>query len=461
MIYRKKQYYGEEEEKISTDISYIDRSTTLTDFLESEEEKIEANRNAFPQATATGTTFNVQDSSNLPIKSFELGGNTYQATTSIAGGDEYDSPSPDHPQPVQVVTGDNTLKVVGKNLFDKNNANWTKAFLKTNGAGQTGSAADYALMPSGYYMVKPNTTYYLSFEYGTSTNNVQQVLVSEYDINKTHIQRTNIKGISLTTHSNTAYLRISFYNFMNDDAFVSTDKTNPDLVIKNIQLEVGSTATTYEPYTSQTQLISLGDIELAKIGDYQDRIYKSGDKWYLEKYTGKETLNGDNSWSISAITGTVNTIRFRNYYGITSVVNNLSLCDKFINRTADMEAGDYECILISGRSYISINKSRMTGWSDDLTNSEKIDLFKTWLTTNNVLYYYALATPTTTEITDTTLIGQLENVLKMTTYKNNTNAFSIVASGNVEGELKVEYYQDLQTLINNLNNAILSLGNNV
>ena len=34
--------------------------------------------------------------------------------------------------------------------------------------------------------------------------------------------------------------------------------------------------------------------------------------------------------------------------------------------------------------------------------------FQTWLTTHEMLLYYVLATPTNTEITDTTLIEQLE-----------------------------------------------------
>ena len=50
--------------------------------------------NQIPTATATGNPINVQDSSNLPIKDFALLGNATQA----------DTPTPDTPQDIHVVT---------------------------------------------------------------------------------------------------------------------------------------------------------------------------------------------------------------------------------------------------------------------------------------------------------------------------------------------------------------------
>ena len=47
--------------------------------------------------------------------------------------------------------------------------------------------------------------------------------------------------------------------------------------------------------------------------------------------------------------------------------------------------------------------------------------YKTWLGTHNTILYYVLATPTTTEITDSTLISQLDNLEKAYSYDTQTN----------------------------------------
>lgn len=46
---------------------------------------------------------------------------------------------------------------------------------------------------------------------------------------------------------------------------------------------------------------------------------------------------------------------------------------------------------------------------------------QTWLSTHNTTLYYVLNTPTTTEITDTTLIEQLDNLEKAYSYDTQTN----------------------------------------
>ena len=46
---------------------------------------------------------------------------------------------------------------------------------------------------------------------------------------------------------------------------------------------------------------------------------------------------------------------------------------------------------------------------------------QTFLTNNNLTIYYVLNTPTTTQITDQTLIGQLENIKKAVSYDTQTN----------------------------------------
>jgi hypothetical protein len=94
-----------------------------------------------------------------------------------------------------------------------------------------------------------------------------------------------------------------------------------------------------------------------------------------------------------------------------SANNGLGLCDYFLNSSYNYEPGRLRF-----------------GWGDttlyfyiDISSSQFADLtaWKNWLSTHNTEVYYILATPTTTEITDSTLISQLE-AIKLS-YNGQTN----------------------------------------
>ena len=55
--------------------------------------------------------------------------------------------------------------------------------------------------------------------------------------------------------------------------------------------------------------------------------------------------------------------------------------------------------------------------------------YRAWLSTHNTIVYYALATPTDTEITDATLIGQLNTLWEADGYDGVTNLFVAATSG--------------------------------
>jgi hypothetical protein len=66
---------------------------------------------------------------------------------------------------------------------------------------------------------------------------------------------------------------------------------------------------------------------------------------------------------------------------------------------------------------------------------------KTWLSTNNTTVYYALATPTDTKITDSTLIGQLDALAGADTYDGKTYIKVTATNPNLPALLKVEAYK--------------------
>lgn len=164
---------------------------------------------------------------------------------------------------------------------------------------------------------------------------------------------------------------------------------------------------------SQTYTIDLGSIELCKIGDYQDYIYKSGDDWYVHKEVGKLTLSGsvDESWGVGNSTGSPDCL-----YCTSAILDSLSLstggiqiwakCSHFTNAGKGLTSGITDNIS-EFTIGTSTSRLRILVRKEIATNKATWD---SWLSTNNPIIYYSLATPTDTKITDQTLIGQLESV---------------------------------------------------
>ena len=164
---------------------------------------------------------------------------------------------------------------------------------------------------------------------------------------------------------------------------------------------------------SQTYPINLGSMELCKIRDYQDYIYKDSGKWYLHKEIGKVVLNGSETWSESGyINNTIYSVysgAITNYSSYREIRSNLLVWNSNVSSTTITEY-----ISTGGATFrIGVLKSRLSAYT--------INGFKTWLSNNNVTTYYVLATPITTEITDTTLIEQLDNLEKAYSYDTQTN----------------------------------------
>ena len=297
-------------------------------------------------------------------------------------------PNPDNPQDIHVVSGDNTINICGKNLFDK-----TSNIVLNKYIGGDGTIQNEALnwYQEDYIEVKPSTNYIMS------SNSSQTVRIALYDENKTFISRVYSTGnIQATTTATTKYIRLSGYNNIND----------------NIMLNVGTTALPYEPYQSQNYSINLGSMELCKIGDYQDRIYKDNGKWYLNKQIGKVVIDSfatkigstaNNQFSTTAISNILNP-----QYG--TIISNI-LSNRFISKAPNtIYSNDILGIGINTNKSITIG----FGLSSGIDTLEKANQ---WLTNNITYAYYPLATPEYTEITDTTLLAQLNALEQITQYK--------------------------------------------
>ena len=345
------------------------------------EEKIQINATEVSGSGSNITLENTED--GALFTSLQINGDTSQDGT----------PTPSSPVPINVVSGDNTINIVGKNLFDK-----TTAILNRGVSVNTGQLyKDNTQFATNFIKIKPNTTYVVN-SFSSSSNRIYGAV---YDSSNTYLEGISTSaGVNSfsTSNSNAKYIRL----------------TGLQVNIDTYQLEDNSTSTEYEPYQSQTYSVNLGSIELCKIGDYQDYIYKENGNWYLYKAIGKVVLDGSESgWTLATNSSNIN----RYIINIPTILGNSSLlCNYFIGRAG------------TGQLFVNGCLNNPSSGNINFCNTDILTLedWKTWLSTHNTIVYYVLSTPTTTQITDETLLSQLEALAGATTYLDQTN---IITSG--------------------------------
>jgi len=286
-----------------------------------------------------------------------------------------------------------------ENLFDKDHANIYNGYISSGDNHELNSSNNSSTM---YIACKPNTTYTLSkisssyFRVGYTYNlPVTNEIVYGYN-------STGVTSTTITTDSSAKYLVVTYW--------ANSDTLTEQQILDTIQIEVGSKANSYSEYGTTP-------IELCKIGDYQDYIYKT-DKWYLHEEIGKVVLDGssDESWGSWDGQSLTNTILFG-----TSIIDNIGkeanigLSTYFENKTTSLWNND-----IVGMT-ISSSGSRQVRVRINKTIANNYASFITWIENHNVIVYYVLATPTNTEITDSTLIDQLDNLQNLNSYNPTTN----------------------------------------
>ena len=432
------------------------------------------------------------------------------------------APNPDFPEPIQVVSGDNSIKVEGKNLFDKDSAEQTSYYIDPANGSHVARTGSYI-----YKMeVLPNTSYTRN-NIKNSSNITFFSSISYWDSNNNFISGSWNANQVITTpnNSNVKYMILSTSNDM-------TQYSDTQTYLNNFMIEKGNQATPYTPYVSQTYPISLGAIELCKIGTYQDYIRKSTGKnlcnginqnyfitpealagiyqnnsgliievdgtskytisttinqyryrvgctdtipqtatanvqvygytdkggtsdsitldttghnyilvnatdlgaiqvekgnqstsfepytngvptWYLHKEIGKVVLDGSENWSLSSASPQRFIYNFGDGYSDAAKLLILSNYFKGI-KFDDRDNVNYPSIYLEN-GYIGCNKTGI----DTVVN------FTTWLSNNNTTVYYVLATPTNTEITDSTLLTQLNNLYNANSYEGTTNVSQV------------------------------------
>lgn len=334
----------------------------------------------------------------------------------------------------------------GKNLFNKDKT-LENQYIDANGSLVTGGGYSYVNQEIAATGGEKIT---LSFSQQVGSGYIR---FAQYKSDGTFIQRGlfNTSPTTITLQANTAKV------------MWSVDNTS-SLYFENLQIERGSTATSFEPYVggtaspnpdypqevqtvtgrqvvtisdggsqSQEYEINLGDIELCKIGTYQDYIYKSGDDWYLHKEINKYIIDGTNGNYTRITTNRFNISGWPMSYKMERGAN-YSISDKYITVQQYVTDGDFNSGTANMKFALGFHP--LGGLRIKDSNYDDVDLYKAWVTANPISAYAVLATPTDTQITNAALISQLNALNAGTTYDGTT--IITVASENLAGPLEVK-----------------------
>lgn len=291
------------------------------------------------------------------------------------------SPNPEFPQEIQSVTGLQQINVCGKNLF---NYNLFETFTTT---------IQYLTLN-----LKPNTQYTMSSDIPV-TSGVGTNLF--FMINGETASTTN-NGVrpdtprTLTT-DNTGIVKIGYRTNSNLSSNPKTDYW--------YQIELGS-ATTYEAYSGETYDINLGDIHLYE----NDQIIGTPDNWSIRHVMGKYILDSTKNWYINGTNNYQVSLGGNDRIYLKQSTTGYSNYFRVSNSGSDIFMWP---ILQGSTDYIRIVNA-INKWAT-------IADFKTFISNNIVELIYPLATPTTTPITDTTLINDLNTFYYAKSKQGQTN----------------------------------------
>lgn len=373
--------------------------------------------NNLEKVSGKGSNLSLTPTYEAPIGLKGLYGNTSQNGT----------PTPSSPIPIESVTGNqnvvisnssssNTYEVnLGKNLLDVSQARYgtfgTLTISYSNGQvllnGNSSSSVDF------YVATKVSSPTYNEDLINYMNNNIGDYTLSN---NLGYENYFRIGGsYPQNTGTTTSTSKV-------DLIFVRIPAGTYDNKVLNIQLEKGSQATSYSPYFTP--------IELNKIGDYEDYIFKNEpnnplyddtltlNSWYITKNIGERTLNGNEEWTYwnnNIFYAYVGTFKF-----LLNSTGTIGVCDKYkcvdSSATADefknsASSYNYAFNFHTQSNYIRIKDTRYTSATD----------LKTQLQTELPKVYYVMEKPTYTVITNTELIEQLESLYNAKSKNGTTN----------------------------------------
>jgi hypothetical protein len=262
----------------------------------------------------------------------------------------------------------NRVKVVGKNLFDG------KLEAGSLSAGVPDSTAN-RIRSANYIKIEPNKQYTISNDKGATSPNFFW-----YDMSKSYISVSTTA--TATSPANAFYCKFK-YNI-----------SGSDLTTK-VQIEQGSTATTYEPYTETTRYF---DKSLKSLPNgTKDTIDNNG--LYTKRLSDLQDITGTTYASIDTATYTdVDVVKTTAFSAMRATTTGVDGFTRVLNKDgvelSEVAQADIDLTASVGKYYVHTDK---TIWFivADGTYAD-VDGARTGLGTSKVMF--ELATPTTEQL---------------------------------------------------------------
>ena len=282
-------------------------------------------------------------------------------------------PSPSNPQQIHTISGDNTIKVVNKNLQPINN--YSGIMNSKNGVE----------VPISLFN---GETYNVSFDFANKTQTAQKIgfIGLKSDNSDYWLVETNI-GVNQSSGS--ANISVVFPTPQTDTTKVNlaigTGNTSSSCDITNFQIEKGTSATSFVKHKEQVKHINLGDLEVCEIGDYKDEFLLTSGKNlfdYSKIEIGKSWYGGSNSkrarWYIELKSGTTYTIKLSDFTNLNEVAileaTSTSSSTSQLWQSVKSSAFELTHTLTSGATYLIIQFQSAYDFTQAMANNIQLML---------------------------------------------------------------------------------------
>ena len=281
---------------------------------------------------------------------------------------------------------------LGKNLFDNTYNNL--GFWSGN-VGQTTTFGYNANYLGAYCKVQPGI---YSISRAKITNRFVIALCKD-------IPSTDTSSTGIVVARNDSAYKIENINVSSEYNYIAIYLSNSADTSDNLnlQIEQGTEATSYSEYFTPIHLYE------------NDQIIGTPDNWSI-KHTKKEVVfDGNENWNITQNNSVLYVTNIEDY----AVSNNIPYSNYF--QGIDNVAGAGVMSSKNENTMAFINNHTNYRLYIKKTTFASVSDFKTWLSTHNTKVVYDLATPTTTPITDTTLINDLNTFYYAMSKNGETN----------------------------------------
>ena len=349
---------------------------------------------------------------------------TNAGTGTFLKGNDVTRPSIEYPSNITGITGDVIGRVIFGNYFDIGNS--LEGYTKTTVNGTKISDTSTSFVTALFENYKVTFSNYQSTGYPWISKFIK--LPRNTDLILKGNTNSDFKIVGFNSNErDTIGTQLTLINAQNTESEFNSGNYNyymmsfyPDnKFFENIEIiRKTETRQNYIPYKNQPITLSLGNKTLYK----GDGIAYRNNKWRIVSKIGDVNLK-----DVDGYLQSINSYGIANYL-FTNIESNVTETtidiDNFIAYSNRFKKQKTTIANTSTEGFLpSINAENQKAVVFLRVNSNVADNFndlKNWLTNNPTHYYWKRYNPIETEITDTTLLSQLNNLLKLKQYNDTT-----------------------------------------